>query len=92
MVAYSEEGAVDMAELEELDDVAARLVPPDLPAVAEDGEAGDGEAQEGLQLGRLPRCPPEKNVQLPSHLVACPPRLAKEVTGRFWPSWLRLSI
>lgn len=48
---------VDVAELEELGDVGARLVAPDLTAVAEDGQAGDGEAQQGLQLRHLPRLP-----------------------------------
>lgn len=70
LVTYAEEGAVDMAELEELSNVFPCLVASGLAAVAEHGEAADGEAQQGLQHGHLPRTPPpQQNVQLPSHLL-----------------------
>lgn len=65
----AKESAVDMAESKELGDVAAGLGVPDPAAVVEDGEAGHGEAQEGLKLGCLPCVPSQQPVQFLSHLL-----------------------
>lgn len=42
-----------VAELEELDDVGAGVGQEGLALGLEDGEAGEGEAEEGLELGGL---------------------------------------
>lgn len=60
-----------MAELEELEDVAAGLGEARLALGPEDGEAGDGEADEGLELGR-PVGSTQEPIQLPPHLSSAP--------------------
>lgn len=58
-----------VAELEELEDVAAGLREARLALVLEDGEAGDGEVDEGLELGH-PVGSPQEPIQPSSHLSA----------------------